>query len=159
MPCPVGYITRNDYNRKAHSRKSYTRSDGTRVKGSYVNRTHVSRACVPDTGKPGKTPSHQKVLPKLGKELSFRKFGYSTHKSDSARHQALGRAAKNDKLKALRRLVLASNYQADPVAKAVMKKDVEYLKNTYAEYKKQSRLRRKSSKKQSKRKSKKQSRR
>jgi hypothetical protein len=135
MSCPPGKIRRSSYVRKAHSRKSYSRGS-KRVPASYVSRTRVPSSCVPDKGAPGKTPSRKRVLPKLGREISLSIYGYETDKSATARHAALKKASdKHDPLKILRRLVLLSNYQADPTAKKVMKDDVEFMKKVYQQYK------------------------
>lgn len=123
MACPPGKISRNSYRRKP-----YVRSNGTKVAGAFVPET-----CVPDKGKPGKTPQSRKVLPKIGKELSLRKFGYATHESNSDRHEALRAAADstNNPLLVLRHLNLIRNYQADPTAKKIMDEDVAYMSNYY----------------------------
>ncbi len=146
MPCPKGKIERVPYVRKAHSRKAHSRSayktaNGTKVastyvKGSYVDRTSVPKICVPDKGKPGKTPLSQHVLPKPGKELSLKRYGYSTDLSKELRQKALMLASKDtDELKVLRRLNLLRNYQADTTAKKRMGDDVEFMKTAYAVYK------------------------
>lgn len=147
--CGRGQIRRKSYERKAHSRKSYTRKGSIKVSGSYVNRTHVPSACTKDMGKPGKTPKSKRVLPEPGDKLHLSKYGYSTHESPVKRHNALMKASKDEPMLAvLRRLVLLSNYQADPRAKAVMKEDVDYMKGRYAMHKmSQRRSSRKSSRK------------
>lgn len=71
MSCPKGKIRRSSYNKKAHLRRSYKRSSGKRVGSSYVSRTYVPSTCVRDTGKPGKTPSRQRILPPIGKKIHF----------------------------------------------------------------------------------------
>lgn len=126
MSCPKDKIERS-----AHIRKGYTKSSGIKVAQTYVSAT-----CVPDKGKPGKTPLSAQVLPKLGKELSLTKYGYSTRRPSADRHKALMSASRdNDPLKVLRRLNLIRNYQADEVAKRKMSSDVNYMKNQYAKYK------------------------
>ena len=130
MSCPKGKIERN----------GYTRKDGTRV----------SKTCVPDKGKPGKTPESEKVLPVPGDIISLSKYGYSTSKGEQTRHKALMDASRDfDNLKILQRLNLLRNYQADSRAKGVMSDDVEYMKRNYAKSKsrKGSRKSRKGSKK------------
>lgn len=157
--CPKGYIQKKGYERKSHSRKAYSRN-GTIVKSAHVSRTKVGPSCTPDKGKPGKTPERAKVLPAPGKEISLSRMGYATSKKKLSRHRALSSASsKYDPLKVLKRLVLLSNYQADPTAKKTMKADVEYMKGVYSKYKKLSRqLSKKGSKKGSRKGSKKGSR-
>ncbi len=73
MACPKGKIRRS----------SYTKKDGTRV----------ASTCVPDKGKPGKTPKSQKILPPIKNNKYLRSSGYSTKKSKSERHKALDKVA------------------------------------------------------------------
>ena len=142
MSCPKGKIRKSSYIRKAHPRRSYKRSDSTRVKYSYVDRTRVPSACVPDKGAPGKTPSHKKVLPSIGKEYSLRRYGYSTKKSESKRHEALNKASeKLHPLKVLRRLNLIANYTAESDVEKVLRRDVRYMSKKYKQYKKKSKSR------------------
>lgn len=145
--CGRGQIRRKSYERKAHSRKGSIK----------VSRTHVPSTCTKDMGNPGKTPKSKKVLPEPGDKLHLSHYGYSTHNSPAARHTALMKASKDEPMLAvLRRLVLLSNYQADPRAKAVMKEDVDYMKGRYAMHKmSQRRSVRKSSRKGSRKGSKK----
>lgn len=137
MSCPKGKIRRVSYSRKGYTRKAYTNKKGSRVHSARISRTRVPSACVKDTGKPGKTPSYKKVLPKPSKNMSLSKYGYSTHKSASIRRQALKKASGNKPLPVLRRLNLLANYQADPTAKAAMREDVEFMSNFYKQYKRQ----------------------
>ena len=68
--CPRGKIWR----------KGYTRKDGTKVKGD----------CVKDTGKPGKTPPSEKVLPKPKKgNLSCRGEDWEKTDSKAERHRII----------------------------------------------------------------------
>lgn len=130
--CPPGKILRKGFSRKAHSRKSYQRKNSSKVKKSFVRRSEVPSTCVPDTGAPGKTPESRKILPKLGTEVSLRKYGYSTKKSSAQRQKSLKRAsAKFGPLKVLRRLNLIRNYQPDPNAKEIMGEDVTYMSDYY----------------------------
>ena len=58
----------------------------------------------------------------------------STHKSQKDRRTALRKAAKaHGDLKIQRRLVLLSNYQADPIAKRIMKDDVKFMSLMHAQ--------------------------
>jgi len=149
MSCPKGQIRRSSYTRKAHPRKNYKRSDGTHVKHSYVDRTRVPSTCVPDKGAPGKTPSQKRVLPSVGKEKSLRRYGYSTKKSESKRHNALNKASeKYHPLDVLRRLNLIANYTAEPDVEKVLRRDVRYMSKKYKQYKNKSNSRK--GKKQSK---------
>ena len=109
-------------------RHSYKRSDGT----------HVAATCVKDVGKPGRTPSAKKVLPKPSKDMSLRKYGYSTKKSSRERRKSLKRASKEiGTLPVLRRTVLIANYSKwNEPAEVKMREDIEYLKNEYKKEKK-----------------------
>jgi hypothetical protein len=138
--CPSGKIERAAYTRKGYQRKSYSKkskSGSKKIKGSYVSRASVPKSCVPAKGKAikrgSKTPEREKVLPKIGKELHLRKYGYATNKSDAVRQAALRAASKdNSELIVLKHLNLIRNYQADPDAKRIMGKDVKYMSNKYA---------------------------
>ena len=141
--CPIGKIRRSSYVRKAHERKAFSKkpSRGTpiKIKSSYINRTRVPSSCVPAKGKAlvrgYKTPAREKILPELGKEISLGKYGYKTHNSEAVRHSALRKAAKaHGELKIERRLVLLSNYQADPEAKKIMKADVKFMSLMHAKH-------------------------
>lgn len=141
--CPSGKIERAAYTRKGYQRKSYSRKSRTgskKIKSSYVSRTSVPKSCVPAKGKAlkrgSKTPEREKVLPKIGKELHLRKYGYTTNKSDAIRQAALRAASKdNSELIVLRHLNLIRNYQADPEAKRIMEKDIKYMSIRYAQTK------------------------
>jgi len=128
--CPPGKIRRVASRVRAYSRKGYTRSDGTRVKAASVRSLRRGSACVPDKGKPGRTPKSQRVLPKIGKPGLLRNQGYDTDKPAAARQVSLLKAA-NQKgetvLSVLRHLNLARNYQADAKAKAAMSADIKFL--------------------------------
>lgn len=168
-PCPPGRILRKGFTKKAHSRRSYSRRSfkratgtivpATKVRGSYVSRTYVPPTCVPDKGKPGKTPARLRILPKPEKEVSLRRYGYSTHKSEAVRHKALKKASQiHGYHKVLRRLNLLRNFQADPNAKDIMSKDVKFMSYLLSEYKKAEGIQsRQSSQKRSKSKSRKKS--
>lgn len=138
--CPRGTIRRKSFNKRAYSRKSYTRKSGSRVKAARVSRSHVASTCVPDKGARGKTPASRRVLPKIGRELSLRKYGYSTHKPASKRHESLKKASsRSGSLKVLRHLNLLRNYQADDKAKNVLGKDVKYMSQLHRATSKKSR--------------------
>jgi len=126
--CSKGQIKRVSYMRRSYNRGS-----------TKVAATHVPEVCIADRGKPGKGP---KILPKLEKEISLRKYGYDADKSSMARHDALNKATKkHPTLKVLRRLNLIANYQPhDPTGekiKKIMREDVEFLSHKYAEQKRQ----------------------
>ena len=137
--CPVGKIERAAYTRKGYQRKSYSKNSGSK-KRSYISRAYVPKSCVPAKGKAirrgSKTPEREKVLPKIGKELHLRRYGYATNKSDAVRQAALRAASKdNTELIVLRHLNLIRNYQADPEAKRIMSKDIKYMSAKYAQTK------------------------
>src|SRR5579872_802218 len=136
LACAPGEIVRSGYKRRAHDRKAYNKKtkSGKRVhiKSSHVRNAKVGKACTPAKGKAivrgFKTPESQKVLPPVDPMLKLRKLGYETHKSAAARHAALHAATRRyGELKTLRHLNLIRNYNADPTAKAILTKDVEYL--------------------------------
>lgn len=119
---PKGKILKKGYYRKGH--KSYLKHSGKtiNVKGSYVKPTYIT-----DIGKHG-----PKTLPPLGNEIHLSDYGYSTKLSDEKRHAALLRAAQaSDLLLVERRLNLARNYQAYPIPKEIMSRDVNFLKELY----------------------------
>ena len=86
MPvCKSGEIRRI-----AYSRKSYTRKNGRHVRGAQVSST-----CVKDLGSKGKWSTTHKsrgIGPLKAGRLS--KFGYSSSRPASVRHEALDKAAK-----------------------------------------------------------------
>ncbi len=120
MNCPKGQIEKSGY-----TRKEYRRKDGTLVK-----RTSVGATCIEDKGKKGKGP---KILPTPDPNISLRKYGYSTKKSENQRHRSLKRASKETgTLPVLRRLNLIANFNKwNPEVEHEMREDVEYLKNEY----------------------------
>ena len=95
-----------------------------------------------------------KLLPQPSKDMDLKKFGYSTHKSKTARHISLKNASKKyGTLSVLKRLNLIRNLSRHgSPQKQIMSDDVEYMKKLYAIYKKKSSRKslRKSSKKSSK---------
>ena len=119
--CPPGKIRR----------KAYTRRDGTYVKS----------ACVPDKGKPGKTPARKKVLPKpTAGNLS--KYGYSNVKNTKAavRRAALLKGVKDAGYATIiRRVNLIANYNklSDPTVHRIMRSDIAWMqKNLVQKYSK-----------------------
>jgi hypothetical protein len=138
--CSKGQIRR-----KAYIRKSSRRNGSSK-------RVYVRSACVPDKGKPGKTPLRKRVLPQPSdKEIDLSAMGYSYKKSELARRRVLKRAAeKYGSLKVMRHLILRTNIQATgSKAKKVMTKDVDYLQKLHQQMKKKSRKTRKKSRKRS----------
>jgi len=143
LKCPSGKIERSGYGRKAHERRAYNKHDRSgkkvHIMSTYVKHSKVGPACVPAKGKAlirgAKTPESEKILPKLDSKLSLRRFGYGVHKSSSVRHAALRAAVETyGDLKTLRHLSLERNYQADPIAKAIMADDVEYISLLHAKH-------------------------
>ncbi len=122
--CGKGEIMRNGYTRRA-----YIKTDGTKIASAKVEAT-----CVPDVGKPGKTKSVDRILPKLDKEMHLGTYGYYLDKSISERRDALRQASKvYGDLKVLRRLNLIRNYSEwHQENYAKLSTDVEYLKTRYA---------------------------
>ena len=127
MPkCPKGKILRSAYKRKA-----YTRADGTRVKA-----VHVKAGCVPDKGKPGKTPAKAKVLPKPTPG-ALSKYGYYNVKRTlaAARHKELTKAVKDAGYATIiRRVNLVANYNklSDPRTHKVMRSDIAWMQKNLA---------------------------
>ena len=123
VKCPVGTILRSGYKRKA-----YTRSDGRHVKA-----VMVKPVCIPDKGKPGKTPASAKVLPKptVG---ALSKYGYYNIKTTPAskRRASLRNAVKNTGYATIiRRINLIANYNklSDPVSHKIMRSDIAWIQN------------------------------
>jgi len=75
MSCPIGEIRR----------AAYVRRDGSRV----------ASVCIKDVGKPGKTPSAQRIP--LSKDIELGQFGYKNLLELNAdeRHKALTKAIKH----------------------------------------------------------------
>lgn len=112
--CPKGKIRR----------VAYTTRRGTRVKST----------CVPDKGKPGRTPPHLRVLPKPTPGV-LGKYGYSGVKQLSAaqRHAALRRSIRKEGyMKTMRRVNLIANYTklSDPAAHRIYRADVNWMRRT-----------------------------
>ena len=119
---------KGEIRRKGYWVKGYTRSDGVRVKRHWVPAT-----CVKDTGRPGKTPKSQRVLPKL-KPDGLGKYGYTTKKKADVRRRALAEGVSDvGYLKILRRLVAISNYnkRTTPTVHKKMRYDIGWLKKNY----------------------------
>jgi len=125
------------------ARKSYTRTPGSKQKNSFArtqNRTgkkvYVKSACVPDTGKPGKTPKKAKILPKLGNKLHLSNYGYELKQNAKNRRASLSRASSdNNPITVLRRLNLIRNYTAVEKNKAKLSSDVKWMSNKYTKSK------------------------
>lgn len=136
-PCPRGQILRKGYLRKGFDRKGFYRKSGSYVKPSYISQAKVPATCVPDRGRPGKSP---RTLPPVDDKIHLSRYGYSTKLPKSERRRALqAAAADSDLLLVYRRLNLIRNYQAnDPVGrriKNIMSEDIEYLKTLYQKQK------------------------
>lgn len=138
--CPKGKIRRI----------AYTRADGTYVKST----------CVPDKGKPGKTPARKKVLPKPTKG-ALSQYGYFDVKQTPAakRRAALLKAVKaTDYATIVRRVNLISNYNklSDPRVHKIMRSDIAWMQKALRpKYSKTAARRRVSRKKASRKASKK----
>lgn len=104
--CPRGYIMR----------KGYTTRKGVRV-GPH---------CTPDTGKPGKTPPKERILPKpepggLG--------GWSKDLPEGGRQEALKRLTGREGCgTVIKRLVLLRNLTADAATKRTAQGDEDWLR-------------------------------
>ena len=86
MPiCKSGEIKRDSFNRK-----SYTRRNGRQVRSA-----HVASTCVKDMGQKGKwTTTHKSSGIGSLKAGRLSKFGYTSSKPASVRHEALNKAVK-----------------------------------------------------------------
>lgn len=97
----------------------------------------VKSKCVPDKGKPGRTPKSQRVLPKLtpGK---LGKFGYSNVKKTSAkeRRKALERAVKSDGYAPIiRRLNVIRTYNKNAPIFEIYDSDLKWMqRHLYDKY-------------------------
>lgn len=123
MDCPKGYIKRSGYHRSHKKKKIY-----------------IKPTCVPDKGKPGKTPKHMKVLPPIKEQRLLRGYGYSTKNSASKRHASLDKGAKDKgTLYIQRHLTLIKNYTPKEEGHyKILNVDVEYLKSKYSQEKERS---------------------
>lgn len=122
---------RSEILRKGYVRKAYTKANGTVVKSK-----RVAATCVPDKGKPGKTPNSKKVLPKP-KKGGLGKYGYSNIKTAGAvkRRAALKKAVQDEGYApVVRRLNLISNYNknSDPFAHRLIRSDMAWMKKDLA---------------------------
>ncbi|ANB50799.1 hypothetical protein [Powai lake megavirus] len=131
--CGPGQLMRKGYYRKGYQRRDYTRN-GQYIPGSYVSSAYVPPRCVKDMGKPGRG---EKTLPIPGGDIHLTQYGYSVHKSDKERQKALRDASRDyGELAVLRRMNLIRNIQAVPENKEAMSRDVDYMSNLYAKFKK-----------------------
>lgn len=85
----------------------------------------------------------RKTLPPIGADVHLRDFGYSVHKSQGSRRRSLKKASKkHGSLTVLRHINLIRNYTSKKRSKknkAILTKDVDYMKKEYAKQKKTSR--------------------
>lgn len=104
--CPAGFIMRRAYTTKAG--------------------VEVSSGCVPDIGKPGKTPPSGRTLPDIrpgGLQ------GWKKKMAPTARHSILRDVVHQDGCaEAIRRLTLLRNKTADPGTKRTAKADADWLR-------------------------------
>ena len=138
------------HSRKGHLRKSYYKINKNgkkiRVKGSYVDKSTINPKCSKkykskSTKRKGskikRSTKKSNILPKLSKDISLRKHGYSVHRSSRSRRLALSKASKEyNPLVVLKRLNLARNYQSTVYSKDIMNDDMNWMKNQYKKYKK-----------------------
>lgn len=107
--CPSGYIMR----------KAYTTKAGVQV----------SRGCVPDTGKPGKTPPSGRVLPK---PAPGGLDGWEHSAPAGKRRSALRKVTKEDGCgTAIKRLNLLATFtkKTSPETHRVAREDMKWLKS------------------------------
>lgn len=116
--------------------KKITRRSHTRTLSKSGKKVYVKRTCVPDKGKPGKTLKRNRVLPKVNRKISLRRFGYSLKKTDKTRHASLVKASNElNPLKVLGRLNLIRNYTPESKNKIKLNKDVEFMSGVYSKHK------------------------
>lgn len=128
--CPKGMIIRSSHKRRLPP--SHPSKKGSRSKKRSAKYVKVKYACVPDKGKPGKTPAHKRILPPVGDEIRLSRYNYSIHQTQKERRESLNKAIRKfDILPVLRHLNLIRNYQSEERNKDKMTKDVEYLKKLY----------------------------
>jgi hypothetical protein len=138
--CPPGMIERQPYVRRfstAIRQKGYTvkKASGTTYRvypksGS----TYVKAKCVKDLGKPGKGTETGATIGALRKG-ELKKHGYSSSKSEQARHTALRKAI--DEFGALgvyRKLMAVTNYtiRTQPQKSRVYLEDAKWVKETFS---------------------------
>lgn len=124
MSCPAGEIRR----------VAYVRRDGSRV----------ASACIKDVGKPGKTPSAQRIP--LSKDIDLGEFGYNKiiNLNAEERHKALTKAIKHlvtskkitereAAVKILRRVNLLSilNKNTNVTTSDLMERDRNWIHRVY----------------------------
>ena len=121
--CSKGMIKRASY-----VRKSYKRSDGT-----MVSRTKVGSTCARDMGRPGKTKSNDRLLPKPDPNIHLSNYGYFLDRSQMKRQEALRTASNvHGNLRVLRRVNLIRNLTGDDKNYKKLSKDIDYLSNRYS---------------------------
>lgn len=107
--CPAGYIMKRAYKTQAG--------------------IHVSRGCVPDVGKPGKTPASARILPKP--EAGGLR-GWNHTLTAPERRAALRRiTAKDGCGTAIRRLNLLANFtkKTSPQTHRLAREDMQWLRS------------------------------
>lgn len=124
MSCPIGEIRR----------VAYVRRDGS----------HVASTCIKDVGKPGKTPSGQRIP--LSKDIDLGEFGYKQiiNLNADERHKALTKAIKHlvtskkitereAAVKVLRRVNLLSilNKNTNVTTSDLMERDRNWIHRIY----------------------------
>ncbi|HEY9703585.1 MAG TPA: hypothetical protein V6C58_14145 [Allocoleopsis sp.] len=128
--CKTGEILRSGYTRKAHTRKAFTKSNGVKISKTSVKSSKVPPTCIKDLGKKGKG---KKILPKLEKG-TLSKFGYSSFKPESQRHDALKKALnKLPYATIIRKLnaVAILSKLVNPIVSYKFKKDIAWLRSKF----------------------------
>ncbi len=122
MPvCKSGEIKR-----VAYSRNSYTRKNGRHVRAA-----HVSSTCIQDQGSKGKWSTTHKstgIGPLKAGRLS--KFGYTSSKPSSVRHEALRKAVKAYSALSVYRMlnaVYVYTKRTSPAVSALYKADRDWV--------------------------------
>ena len=120
--CEKGKIMRVGYVRKMHHRLSRS------GKPVHVEATYVKETCIPDVGKPGKTPVEERVIPQL-KRGEVSQFGYSTKLESAERQKALVKAVRELGCSAIQKhmVALRTLNKGRPEIEKILDEDVKFL--------------------------------
>ena len=117
--CPVNYILKEGYTRKA-----YTKKDGTKIA-----ETKIDATCIKDKGKPGRTFKKDAPI-HIKKNDDLKKFGYSTDISSIKRHESLLKASKKYSYKSVALKISALHTlqkNTNPKVAKIFADDLKYL--------------------------------
>jgi Family of unknown function (DUF5771) len=138
--CPPGMIERQPYVRRfstAVRQRGYTvkKASGTTYRVyPKAKSAYVKAKCIKDLGKPGKGVGAGESIGALRKG-ELKKYGYSSSKSDQARHAALRKAVDSfGALGVFRKLVAVANYtvRTQPEKSRVYREDAKWIKESFS---------------------------